>query len=38
MPDQTSPKPPTKPWKALGLAALLFFLAVFVIFPIIRNT
>jgi len=37
MPDQTQPKSPSKPWKLLGFAALLFFATVFLVFPFIRN-
>jgi hypothetical protein len=37
MPDQTHPKPASKTLKLVGVAALLFFLTIFVVFPLIRN-
>jgi hypothetical protein len=37
MPDQTQPKPASKTLKLVGIAALLFFAMIFVVFPLVRN-
>jgi hypothetical protein len=37
MPDQTQPKPASKTLKLVGIAALLFFATIFLVFPLIRS-